>query len=256
MQVVIVPSKEIGARIVADAIERLINWNPDFVLGLATGSSPIPLYNELVSRKGGIDRDPIEWLAVTTFNLDEYHPIDPAHPDSYRSFMHRHFFDLLGQEPHHIHLLDGQAKDVEDHCRKYEQSIIDAGGIDLQILGIGNNAHIAFNEPGSPFDSRTRRVELDKATRQANKRFFDDDITKVPTHALTMGMGTIMAARQIFLLASGEAKAQAIANAVEGPVTTRVPASALQLHGNATFVVDPAAASLLRRDNYVKIADY
>ncbi len=252
MKVLIVPTKEIGAKIVALRIEGLIRINFKVVLGLATGSSPEPLYDELVARGNQID-----WQDVKTFNLDEYVGLQPNHDQSYRSFMDKHLFDLIKIPNSQTTIPNGMAANIELSCTKYEDAITDAGGIDLQILGIGNNAHIAFNEPGSAFDSRTRQVELDEATRQANKRFFGGDIEKVPTHAISMGMATIMEAREIYLLGWGFGKSGALARAIEGPVSPEVPASVLQLHPNATFVIDTMAAQQLKHpDRYTTVAQF
>lgn len=255
MKVMIVPTPEIGARIVADRIEGLVRYKPNSVLGLATGSSPISLYKELVERSYSIN-----WAKVTTINLDNYCGLADDHPQSYRAEMNANLFDhILIHKDCQTFVPNGMGdeEDIEAECCNYMSRIIERGGIDLQILGIGTNAHIAFNEPGSAFDSRTRRVELDEATREVNKRFFGGDITKVPTHALTMGIGTIMEAREIYLLAWGEGKAEAVAKSVEGPVTTQVPASVLQLHQNAAFVVDDAAVLALKfKDRYARVLDF
>lgn len=254
MKVIIVSTPEIGAKIVADRIQGLIRLKPETVLGLATGSSPIPLYDDLVRRETLIN-----WSGVITFNLDEYVGLPPDHEQSYRYFMNQHLFDRIKiKKVQQTFVPNGMAKTgIETMCQDYEREIVRHGGIDMQILGIGNNAHVAFNEPGSAFDSRTRRVELDEATRQANKWFFGGDITKVPTHAISMGMATIMEAGEIFLLGWGYGKAKALARAIEGPVSPEVPASVLQLHSNATFVVDTMAAQKLQfRDRYVTVSDY
>ncbi len=227
-----------GAEIFADRIKA----KPDLVLGLATGGTPEGMYRELarLNKDGQLD-----FSQVKTFNLDEYAALPPTHDQSYRYFMNKNLFDLVNINKENTHVPDGEAPDLEKHCQEYEDAIQAAGGIDLQLLGIGVNGHVAFNEPGSPRDSRTRVVELDEITRQANSRFFSS-IDEVPGQALSMGIGTINEAREIMLLASGENKADAIAKTLEGPVTEEVPASLLRDHANVTFILDKAAASKLR----------
>ena len=229
---------KLAAKMIADAIRA----KPNIVLGLATGGTPEGCYKELVRmhKEEGLD-----FSQVVTFNLDEYVGLPPDHPQSYHYYMDVHLFNHVNIKRENIHIPDGMAKDLEKHCQEYEEMIKKAGGIDLQLLGIGRNGHIGFNEPGSPFDSRTRVVELTETTRRDNARFFKS-IDEVPTHAVTMGLATIMEAKKIILLASGENKADAIAKAVEGPKTTRVPASILQDHPDCTFIIDKEAASKLK----------
>lgn len=232
-----------AARIVADLVRK----RPDCVLGLATGSTPIPMYKELIRmhREDGLD-----FSRVTSFNLDEYYPIPPTHNQSYRYFMNHHLFQHINIRPENTHVPDGQTKDIDGHCAKYEAMIRDAGGIDIQILGIGSNGHIGFNEPGSAIRSKTRLVVLTERTIQDNSRFFDST-EEVPRFALTMGIGTILDTRHSILLANGTHKTEAVARLVEGPVTAMCPASALQLQEKATVLVDTdAAAKLTRRDYY------
>ncbi|RLI23840.1 glucosamine-6-phosphate deaminase, partial [Candidatus Bathyarchaeota archaeon] len=186
----------------------------------------------------------LSFSRVTTFNLDEYVGLPPDHPQSYHYYMFHNLFDHVDVRRENVHIPDGMAENLDEECRRYEEAIKEAGGIDLQLLGIGRNGHIGFNEPGSPFDSRTRVVKLSEQTRKDNARFFNS-IDEVPTHAITMGIGTIMEARRIILIASGEAKAEAIAKAVKGPKTVDVPASALQDHPDCLFIIDKEAASLL-----------
>jgi glucosamine-6-phosphate deaminase len=229
------------SRRAAEVVSAVIR--PGAVLGLATGNTFLGCYRELVRmhREMGLD-----FSRVKTFNLDEYVGLSPAHPQSFRHFMDENFFNHVNIGAGNIHFLDGMADDLQHACQKFEEAIRAAGGIDLQLLGIGTNGHIAFNEPGSPFDSRTRVVELSEGTRRYNARFFGS-FDEVPTHALSMGIGTIMEAKKIVLLASGEGKAAAVAGAVEGPVTEQVPASVLQRHPDCTFIIDEAAASRLSR---------
>ena len=229
---------KLAAKMIADAIRS----KPDVVLGLATGGTPVGCYQELVRmhREEGLD-----FSGVTTFNLDEYVGLPPTHEQSYHYYMDVNLFNHVNIRRENVHIPDGLAEDLERHCREYEEMIKKAGGIDLQLLGIGRNGHIGFNEPGSPFDSRTRVVKLAETTRRDNARFFKS-LDEVPTHAITMGLATIMEARKIILLASGEAKADAVAKSVEGPKTVMVPASILQDHPDCTFIIDREAASKLR----------
>ncbi|UCC63723.1 MAG: glucosamine-6-phosphate deaminase [Anaerolineae bacterium] len=227
-----------AARIFAERIRE----KPDIVLGLATGGTPVKMYKELVRmhKEKGLD-----FSRVATFNLDEYAGLPGNHDQSYRRFMDTYLFNHINISRENAHILNGIAKDPAAECRAYEEAIKRAGGIDLQLLGIGTNGHIAFNEPGSPKDSRTRVVALTQETIESNARFFER-IEKVPTKALSMGIGTIHEAREIVLLASGASKAVAIAKSIEGPATEQVPASLLQTHENVTFVIDEEAARNLK----------
>ena len=229
---------KLAAKMIADAIRS----KPNLVLGLATGETPIGCYRELVRmhKEEGLD-----FSQVVTFNLDEYLGLPPSHEQSYHYFMYVNLFNHINIKKENIHIPNGVAENVEEHCREYERMIKEAGGIDLQLLGIGRNGHIGFNEPGSPFDSRTRVVKLAEMTRRDNARFFKS-IDEVPTHAITMGLATIMEAKKIILIASGKNKADAIAKSVEGPKTTAVPASILQDHPDCTFIIDKDAASKLK----------
>jgi glucosamine-6-phosphate deaminase len=226
-----------AAQIVADRLRR----KPNLVLGLATGSTPLGLYKELIRmhKDEGLD-----FSRVTTFNLDEYVGLPPSHDQSYRYFMNRNLFNQINVPERFIHVLDGMAHDIDAQCEWFEEEINKAGGIDLQILGIGANGHIAFNEPGSSLGSRTRVKTLTEKTRQDNARFFKT-IKEVPKYALTMGVGTIMAAKEIVLLANGAGKADAIKAAVEGPLTAQVPASVIQLHRITYVIVDKDASAKL-----------
>ncbi|RLI24585.1 glucosamine-6-phosphate deaminase [Candidatus Bathyarchaeota archaeon] len=241
MKVLIVKNYEELSLETALRIAEAVRSKPDIVLGLATGGTPLGCYRELIRmhREEGLS-----FSKVTTFNLDEYVGLPPSHPQSYHYYMFHNLFDHVDVRRENVHIPDGMAEDLDEECRRYEEAIKEAGGIDLQLLGIGRNGHIGFNEPGSPFDSRTRVVKLSEQTRKDNARFFNS-IDEVPTHAITMGIGTIMEARRIILIASGEAKAEAIAKAVKGPKTVDVPASALQDHPDCLFIIDKEAASLL-----------
>jgi glucosamine-6-phosphate deaminase len=225
-----------------------ILMKPDMTIGFATGSTPLGLYKELIAAEKSID-----FSEVTTFNLDEYFPINKNHPESYHHFMHENLFDYVSFRD--INLLNGMAKNPDKECARYEKKIV-KNGIDVQILGIGGNGHIGFNEPGSSPNSQTRVVNLTKKTRQDNARFFDS-IKEVPKQSLTMGIGTIMRAKKIILMASGIGKAEAVKRMVEGPVSSKCPASILQRHPNAYIVVDAEAASLLEKETIPKkIAGY
>ena len=237
-----------GSRYAANEIAELIKQkqkdNKQCVLGLATGSTPITMYKELVRLH---KEEGLSFKNVITFNLDEYFPITRDAYQSYWSFMHRHLFDHIDIDPANIHVPNGDLskEKAKQHCIQYEQMIDDAGGLDLQVLGIGNNGHIGFNEPGSSIFSKTRITNLDNNTRVANAREFKN-ISKVPRLALTMGISTIMKAKRILLLAWGF-KAQIVAKAVEGHVTEQIPASILQQHNHCTFILDEQAASELTR---------
>ena len=245
-EIVIVADAAAAGAIVADEIARLVRANPEAVLGLATGSTPVPVYAALPSRLAGVDVS-----RVRGFALDEYVGLDPAHPESYRSVITREVVEPLGLDPARVVVPNGSLEGIEHAGEDYERELADAGGVDLQILGIGTDGHIGFNEPGSSFASETRVKTLTRQTRQDNARFFDS-IDDVPRHCITQGLGTILRARHLVLLAFGKGKAEAVAGAVEGPVTASLPASAIQLHPHATVVIDDAAASGLRFGEYYR----
>jgi glucosamine-6-phosphate deaminase len=248
MEVIIKPDADAVSKEAADVFERTLRRKPESVLGLATGSTPLGLYRELVqrSREGRIS-----FLDVTTFNLDEYVDLRGDHPMSYRSYMNEHLFSLVDVRQSRTHVPDGCAPDLAAHCVEYEDAIRRAGGIDLQLLGIGSDGHIGFNEPSSSLSSRTRLKTLTPRTIADNARFFGSE-DKVPRHVITMGVGTIMEARQIVVLAAGEVKAAAVAATVEGPITANVPASILQMHPKCVLIVDEAAAARLTRGDYYR----
>ncbi len=229
-------SKE-AAKIVADRIRK----KPNLVLGLATGSTPLGLYRELIRMH---KEEGLSFSKVTTFNLDEYVGLPRTHDQSYYFFMWENLFKHIDIDPRFIHVPDGMANDVEAHCEWYDNEIMRWGGIDLQILGIGANGHIAFNEPGSSLGSRTRIKTLTEQTMKDNARFFKS-IDEVPRLAITMGIGTIMEAKEVILLANKTSKADAVRAAVEGPITGMVPASIIQMHRKAYVVLDTEAASKL-----------
>ena len=238
---------EVG-RLAARKIAQLIKGKPTAVIGLATGSSPLAIYAELAAsvRDGSLDAS-----RVSGFALDEYVGIAEDHPESYASVLRREVTEPLRLDPSRVHLPDGRASDVEAACEAYEAAIRDAGGIDLQILGIGANGHIGFNEPTSSFGSRTRIKTLAPRTRADNARFFDSP-EEVPTHCLTQGLGTIMDAREVLLVAQGSRKAAAVATAVEGAVSSMCPATILQFHPHATVIIDEDAASRLTLTDYYR----
>lgn len=245
-EVIIVTDAKAAGALVADEIVGLIRHDPDVVLGLATGSTPVPVYEALPERLRGVDVS-----RVRGFALDEYVGIDPAHPESYRNVIRREVIEPLGLDPERIHVPNGAISTIEHAGQDYEGAIAAAGGVELQILGIGTDGHIGFNEPGSSFASSTRVKTLTAQTRQDNARFFDS-IDQVPMHCITQGLGTILRARHLVLLAFGEGKAEAVAGAVEGPVTASLPGSAIQLHPRVSVVVDEAAASRLQHADYYR----
>lgn len=248
MEVLILSSADEVARLAADRIAALVQRRPDAVLGLATGSSPLGIYAELARR---VAAGQLDLSGVRGFALDEYVGIPREHPESYAAVLDREVVGPLGLRPERVHVPDGRAADLEAAAADYERAIADAGGIDLQILGIGANGHIGFNEPTSSFASRTRIKTLAPRTRADNARFFTDP-ADVPTHCLTQGLGTILGAGELLLVAQGNGKAEAVAAAVEGPLAAICPASALQLHPKAAVVVDEAAGSRLRLADYYR----
>jgi glucosamine-6-phosphate deaminase len=244
MEIIIQPTAHDASRIAAHLMADLIRQKPKAVLGLATGSTPMLLYRELIAMK-------LDWRKVTTFNLDEYVGLSPDHPQSFNSVMWTNLFSHVNIARKSVHMPDGQTKDIAKFCAQYEKAIKAAGGIDVQVLGIGTDGHIGFNEPMSSLASRTRIKTLTQRTRRDNARFFGGE-AHVPRHVITMGIGTILDAREIVLMAFGEAKARAVAEAVEGPVAAITPASALQLHPVVKVCLDEAAASRLQRADYYR----
>lgn len=230
----------------AQLILSQVTLKPNSVLGLATGSTPVGMYKELTKlyEKGLID-----FSKVTTFNLDEYCGVSQSNPQSYYQYMEENLFANVNINSELTNLPKGDATDIETECQEYEQRIRMAGGIDLQVLGIGNNAHIGFNEPNQHFETVTHVVELNESTRQANARFFNG-LDEVPTHAITMGIGSIFKSKKIMLLASGLGKAQAIFDTVNGKVQSNTPSSILRLHPDVVIILDEEAASLLDEKDY------
>jgi glucosamine-6-phosphate deaminase len=225
---------------VADALRH----EPDVVLGLPTGRTPVAMYAELrrLHAEGQAD-----FSRAITFNLDEFAGVAPSHPGSFRQYMEKHLFQAVNLIPARIHFLDGAAPDLDGECNGYEEQIATAGGLDLQILGIGANGHIGFNEPGDELVSRTHRVTLAETTRRDNAALFGGDISRVPREALSMGMGTILKADTLILVAMGARKARCIERTINGPLTPHLPASFLQLHRRAELYLDNDAASLIRQ---------
>jgi glucosamine-6-phosphate deaminase len=248
VEVVVLDSPDDVAREAADRVAALVRRRPDAVLGLATGSSPLGAYAELARR---VAAGELDLSSVRGFALDEYVRIPADHPQSYAAVLDREVTRPLGLEPCAVRVPDGCAADLAAAAEEYERAIAAAGGVDLQLLGIGANGHIGFNEPTSSFASRTRVKTLAPRTRADNARFFGspDD---VPVHCLTQGLGTILEARELLLVAQGRDKAAAVAAAVEGPVSSMCPGSALQLHPRATVVVDAAAAGRLQLVDYYR----
>jgi len=244
MEVIVKNNYEEMSKLAAEMIAKIVRSKPNVVLGLATGSTPIGTYKELIRmhKEEGLD-----FSKITTFNLDEYVNLQPTHDQSYRYFMNDNLFNHINIDKKKTHVPDGMAKDIPAFCKWYEDQMLKAGGIDVQLLGIGGNGHIAFNEPGSSLGSRTRVKTLDEKTIKDNARFFKS-MDEVPKYAITMGIGTIMEARMLILLANKENKADAISKTVEGPITAMVPATIVQLHPKATIITDKAAASKLTRE--------
>lgn len=247
MEILITQDYNEMSKVAADILARQIRRKPNCVLGLAAGSSPIGIYKELVRLH---KQEALDFSKLTTFNLDEYLGIPPTHKMSYNFQIDQHLFNHVNINRQNVHVPQGLVKDVEEFCDWYEGQIQKCGGIDMQLLGIGPDGRIAFNEPGSSLASRTRLKTLDRDTVMANMKHFDR-AEDVPRFAITMGVGTVLEARNILLVASGEAKAESVAQFIEGPITSQVTASALQLHPRVTVVLDePAAAKLRRRDYY------
>lgn len=245
-EVVIVPDEKVGGRLAAARIARLVGARPDAVLGLATGASPLSTWAALAEQRLDLSR-------VRGFALDEYVGLPAGHPESYHAVLMRSVVEPLGLSADNVHVPGDDGGDIATAGERYEAAIRAAGGVDLQVLGIGRTGHIGFNEPGSSLASLTRVKTLTEQTRRDNARFFAS-VDEVPRHCLTQGLGTILRARELLLLAWGEAKAEALAAAVEGPVTSALPGSVIQLHPDVTVIVDEAAASQLRFADYYRFA--
>ncbi len=248
MEIIVTKDYEEMSDKAAEIVIAAIKASPELVLGLATGSTPEGLYERLVTAH---KEDGLDFSHMTTFNLDEYVGLGPDHEQSYRFFMDTHLFDHINISKERTHVPDGLAADPVQYCKLYEEMIQDADGIDIQVLGIGRDGHLGFNEPGTSLSSRTQLVALAPETIEDNSRFFDSE-DEVPHFALTMGVQSILEARKCLLLASGEGKAEALKGCVEGPITSMLTASALQVHPDAIVIVDEAAASRLERLDYYK----
>ncbi|MFF1634390.1 glucosamine-6-phosphate deaminase [Leifsonia sp. NPDC058248] len=249
-EIVVVSDQQQAGELAAQTLVDLIVRTPDAVLGLATGSTPLALYRALTAK---VSATGVDVSRVRGFALDEYVGLPEGHPESYRSVITRDVVEPLGLDPSLIHVPNGSLNGIEHAGADYERAIAEAGGVDVQILGIGTDGHIGFNEPGSSFASATRVKTLTEQTRRDNARFFPSE-ADVPMHCITQGLGTILRARHLLLLAFGEGKAEAVAGAVEGPVSASNPGSAIQLHPHATVIVDEAAASRLRNLDYYRYA--
>ena len=247
MEVVISTTPDEAGRLAADTISELLKRRPEAVLGVATGSSPLIIYDELGRR---VAQGSLSLAKARAFMLDEYVGLSADHPERYRNVIQAEFADKVDIDPAQVFGPDGLATDLVSACEAYEQAIADAGGVDLQILGIGTDGHIAFNEPGSSLASRTRIKTLTSQTRRDNARFFGGDVDAVPQHCLTQGIGTILEARHLVLVASGRRKAEAVHQLIEGPVSAMWPGTALQLHPHVTVFLDGDAASRLQLASY------
>ena len=232
----------LAATLAARLIDRIVA-TPTLVLGLPTGRTPIALYRELVKRS---QRDEVDWSRVRTFNLDEFVGLGGSDPGSYRAFMHEELFDRIAIDPANIGMLDGRAADLDAECARYERAIAAAGGVDVQILGIGANGHIGFNEPAEHLRARTHVATLQEGTRAANASRFGGRLDRVPARALSMGMSTILSAREIVLIATGAGKASAVAAMIDGRISATFPASFLQMHPHVTVMLDRAAGAALK----------
>lgn len=242
IRVTVYPNDRAAARALAQRIASAVAAKPALVLGLPTGRTPIRLYQELVALASHGRAD---FSRIRTFNLDEFLGIEPTHPGSYRMFMEDHFFRAARLHAGQVNFLNGAAADPDAECARYEAEIVDAGGIDLQVLGIGTNGHIGFNEPAPQLQARTHRVRLKPETRRSNAALFGGNPEAVPAEALSMGMATILQARSLVLLATGRSKAGCVERVVNGPLTTDLPASFLQLHHDVEIMLDAPAAEKL-----------
>jgi glucosamine-6-phosphate deaminase len=235
-------SSQLASCALARRVAEAIRENPTVILGLPTGRTPVSTYAELrrLHAAGQVD-----FSQVSTFNLDEFAGVEPSDPGSFRTYMDAHLFNGVNVEPERIHCLKGTAADLDAECERYEAAIAAVRGIDLQLLGIGSNGHIGFNEPGEELAAKTHRVKLAESTRRDNAALFGGDISRVPREALSMGMGTILKAGTLILLATGQRKAQCVERTINGPLTTKLPASFLQLHRRVELYLDREAASRL-----------
>lgn len=241
MKVIITVDYDEMSKKAAQIIKKQINEKPNTVLGLATGSTPLGMYNKLIEMYKNSE---IDFSQVVTFNLDEYVGLSERHPQSYHYYMYENFFNHININKENIHIPKGISDDFDEECKLYDEAIENAGGIDLQVLGLGVNGHIGFNEPDDYINTKTHIVTLTEETINANKRFFKS-VDDVPRKAVTMGLGMIMKAKKIILLASGKNKANAIKETLKGYLTTEVPSTVLMLHKDVTIIIDKEAASLI-----------
>lgn len=251
MEIIIRPDAETGCRLGAKVIAKMVRDKPEAVLGLATGRTPMRLYQELIRMHREEDLD---FSNVTTFNLDEYVGLSPKHDQSYRYFMEEHFFRHINIDPKRTHIPNGTVPDLHAECHAYEKRIADAGGIDLQLLGLGRNGHIGFNEPTGSLGSRTWIKILSEQTLKDNSEVFGS-MDAMPRHAITMGVGTIMDARRCLLLAFGPAKVRAVLSMIEGSISAMCPGSALQTHPRATVILDESSAAGLQYADHYRWVD-
>ena len=242
MKLIITKNYEELSKIAAEEFSKVIIEKPTAVLGLATGGSPVGMYKELIAK---CEKNELDFSKCTSINLDEYIGLNPEHEQSYRNFMNTNLFNHINIDKSKTFVPNGLAKNLEEECKNYDNKIEELGGIDVQLLGIGNNGHIAFNEPGESLSAGTHIISLTESTIEANARFFDS-IDEVPKNALTMGLGGIMKAKKIILIASGEGKAEAIQGLFSGKITTDNPATMLQMHRDVVVIVDEAAAKLIK----------
>ena len=243
MKLIVVNNYEELSKVAAKEFSKIIKEKENVVLGLATGGSPVGMYKELIRM---YEQKELNFSKITTVNLDEYIGLNPEHNQSYRYFMNNNLFNHINIDKSNTFVPNGLAEDLEAQCKEYDQKIVELGGIDIQLLGVGNNGHIAFNEPNSELSSGTHIISLTDNTIEANARFFDN-IDDVPRKAITMGVGGIMKAKKIILIASGESKAEAIKGIFSGKITTANPATMLQMHRDVTIIVDEAAAKLINK---------
>ena len=252
MKIIIRNNSKEGSLWAAHYIAKRINekaaiTDKPFVIGLCTGSTPLETYAELIRM---VKAGEVSFKNVISFNMDEYVGLPESHPESYHSFMHHNLFDHIDEKPENIHILNGNAKDVEAECAAYEKAIVDAGGFDLFLGGVGEDGHIAFNEPFSSLQSRTRVVTLTQDTREVNARFFDGDPSKVPAQALTVGVATVLSAKEVVILAFGSKKARALKDAIEGPMSHYCTLSGLQNHPAGTIVCDENSIGEVKVSSY------
>jgi glucosamine-6-phosphate deaminase len=249
MEVIIRPTKQAAIKLAAQLIAKSVRSKPHFVLGLATGATMEGVYDELARMHAA---EHLDFSRCHTFNLDEYVGVPPESPFSYHAYMQKHLFSRVNLHPLCAHLPNGMAPDLAAECRHYEHLIHEVGGIDLQLLGLGRDGHIGFNEPLSALRSRTREKALTPSTLAANAPFFGGDVNAMPRRAITMGVGTILEAHNCLMLVTGDSKADILARAVEGPITAMVTASALQLHPHCQVIVDEEAAAELQGKDYYR----